>query len=265
MARRQPPYQELAGPRPRRAGGFHHGGGLRQLSGHAGALISWNYDQGADAVPFAAAPRRGGAGWDCRGSRQVRHPEDQSGGFPRRPDGGVRCHTPASRRSGGCPGRRRDFGTGGVTLRQGMGRNWWGGPPGSARVLLDPLFARRFNSLAPVIGQPGAGRGRGARPPHHLCGRAPLVRRYCVPAGLAAGLAAGGFGAQKPGSAAMNSLGGLLIFELIANSVNSLEMMVSACSLLYFAMLSAPKASAMLIAPAGGSMALSESMALRTR
>src|ERR1017187_6510598 len=74
----------------------------------------------------------------------------------------------------------------------------------------------------------GASRGRG-RPPHHLCGRASLVRRYCVAVGLAAGLAAAGFGAQKPGSAAMNSFGGLLIFGLTANSVNSLLTIVSAC------------------------------------
>src|ERR1039457_5106190 len=125
MARRQPPYQKLAGPGPRRAGTFHHGGGLRQLSGHAGALISWNYDQGADAVPFAAAPRRGGADWDRRGSRQVRHPEDQSGGFPRRPDGGIRRYAPAPGRTGGYLGRRGDFGTGGVGR---VPRKWWGGP-----------------------------------------------------------------------------------------------------------------------------------------
>src|ERR1035438_7255411 len=108
MARRQPPYQKLAGPGPGRSGTFHHGGGLRQLSGHAGALISWNYDQGAaelrpliaqalagaliswnydqgaDAVPFAATPRRGGAGWDRQGSRQARHSEDQFGRPARR-------------------------------------------------------------------------------------------------------------------------------------------------------------------------------------
>src|ERR1019366_3156789 len=127
MARRQPPYQKLAGPGPRRASALHHGGGLRQLSGHAGALISWNYDQGADAVPFAATPRRGGAGWDRRGSRQVRDSEDQGGGFPRRPDGGVRRRAPAPRRGGGCPGRRRDFGSGWVG---DVPRTWGGGPPG---------------------------------------------------------------------------------------------------------------------------------------
>src|ERR1035438_6435870 len=217
MARRQPPHQELAGPRPRRAGSLHHGGGLRQLSGHAGALIWWKYDQGADAVPFAAAPRRGGAGWDRRGSRQVRDSEDQGGGFTRRPDGGVRRHAPASRRSGGCPGRRRDFGTARVGR---VPRKWWGGPLGPRG---SPWTRSSLTDSHPAsaIGRPrGRPRTRASAPPS-----ADARRRYCVPAGLAAGLAAGGFGAQKPGSAAMNSLGGLLIFGLTANSVNSLEMM----------------------------------------
>jgi hypothetical protein len=62
-----------------------------------------------------------------------------------------------------------------------------------------------------------------------------LFHRYCEPVGLAAGLGAVGFGfgAQKSGSAAMNSFDGLLIFGLTANIVLSLLMTISAGSLLY--------------------------------
>src|ERR1017187_257392 len=93
----------------------------------------------------------------------------------------------------------------------------------------------------------------------------PLSHRYHWPVVLAAGLAATGFGlgAQKSGSAVMNSFGGLLIFALTANSVLSALATMSDCSLLYRARLSAPKASAILMGDGDGSIALSESMPLK--
>src|SRR5450759_3314622 len=125
MARRQFPHQELARRQSRRARALHHGGGLRQLSGNAGALISWKYDQGADPLPLAEAPRRAGPDGHRHGSRQVRHPEDQGGGFPRRPDRGIRRHAPAARRGGSCAGRRRNFGTGRVGCGHAPPGRWW--------------------------------------------------------------------------------------------------------------------------------------------
>src|ERR1019366_3513207 len=87
-----------------------------------------------------------------------------------------------------------------------------------------------------------------------------MFQRYCWLGGLVAGLAAAGFGlgAQKSGSAVMYSFGALLIFALTANSVLSLLMTMSEASLLYRAKLSAPKASAMLMADGGGAIDLSE-------
>src|ERR1043165_1279699 len=102
------------------------------------------------------------------------------------------------------------------------------------------------------------GGAQGAAPT--LISDAADVTCYCWPAGLAAGFAAATFtfGAQKSGSAVRYSFGGLLIFGLIVNIVFSVLITVSVSSLLYRARLSAPKASAMLMAPGSGSMDLSE-------